>query len=131
VEGKVVSGDLEEITARQQQVWATGDFHRIGVAMLVAGEMLVRSLHVHAGERVLDVAGGAGNTALAAARRWADVVCSDYVPELLQRAERLPFADGTFDVVTSTFGAMFAPGPAAHSIRTAPRAAPGRTVGYG
>ena len=123
----MVSGDLEEITARQQQVWATGDFHRIGVAMLVAGEMLVRSLHVHAGERVLDVAGGAGNTALAAARRWADVVCSDYVPELLQRAERraeaeglplrtqvadaqqLPFADGTFDVVTSTFGAMFAP----------------------
>lgn len=76
---------------------------------------------------MLDVAGGAGNTALAAARRLADVVCSDYVPELLQRAERraeaeglplrtqvadaqqLPFDDGTFDVVTSTFGAMFAP----------------------
>jgi cyclopropane fatty-acyl-phospholipid synthase-like methyltransferase len=40
--------------------------------------MLVRSLHVHAGETVLDVVGGAGNTALAAARRWADVVCSDH-----------------------------------------------------
>lgn len=122
-----MSEDLDEITERQQKMWATGDFHRVGVGLLVIGEMLVRSLHVHAGERVLDVAGGAGNTALAAARRWADVVCSDYVPELLARAERraeaeglplrtqiadaqqLPFEDGTFDVVTSTLGAMFAP----------------------
>ena len=93
------------------------------MGQVVVGEMLVRSLHVHAGETVLDVAGGAGSTALAVARRWADVVCSDYVPELLQRAaaeglplrtqvadaQQLPFEDGTFDVVTSTFGAMFAP----------------------
>jgi ubiquinone/menaquinone biosynthesis C-methylase UbiE len=108
-------------------MWSTGDFHRIGVSHLIVGELLVRSLHVHAGEKVLDVAGGAGNTALAAARRWADVVCTDYVPELLEHARRraeaeglplriqvadaqqLPFDDGTFDVVTSTFGAMFAP----------------------
>jgi len=122
-----MSPDLGKITERQQKMWSTGDFHRIGVGQIIAGEMLVRSLHVHAGEKVLDVAGGAGNTALAAARRWADVVCSDYVPALLRRAERraeaeglplriqvadaqqLPFAEGTFDVVTSTFGAMFAP----------------------
>jgi ubiquinone/menaquinone biosynthesis C-methylase UbiE len=122
-----VSGDVSKITERQQKMWSTGDFHRIGVSMLMAGELLVRSLHVHAGEKVLDVAGGAGNTALAAARRWADVVCTDYVPGLLRHAERraeaeglplrtqvadaqqLPFNDGTFDVVTSTFGAMFAP----------------------
>ncbi|MGH3699486.1 MAG: class I SAM-dependent methyltransferase [Pseudonocardiaceae bacterium] len=119
--------ELGKITERQQKMWSTGDFHRIGVGLLVIGEMLVRSLHVHAGEKVLDVAGGAGNTALAAARRWADVVCTDYVPELLRHAERrakaeglplrtqvadaqqLPFNDGTFDVVTSTLGAMFAP----------------------
>lgn len=122
-----MAGEFGELTELQQTMWATGDFHRIGVAQIVVGEMLVRSLHVHPGEKVLDVAGGAGNTALAAARRWADVVCTDYVPELLDRAQRrataeglplqtqaadaqqLPFDDGTFDVVTSTFGAMFAP----------------------
>jgi SAM-dependent methyltransferase len=107
--------------------WATGDFHRIGVAHLIVGELLVRDLRVHAGEKVLDVAGGAGNTALAAARRWAEVTCTDYVPDLLDRvssraaaeglpltvtpadAQHLPFLDEAFDVVTSTFGAMFAP----------------------
>jgi SAM-dependent methyltransferase len=84
-------------------------------------------LQVRAGERVLDVAGGAGNTALASARRWADVVCTDYVPDLLRHAlvraeveglpmqvavadaQALPFDDGSFDVVTSSFGVMFAP----------------------
>jgi SAM-dependent methyltransferase len=122
-----MSADVGKITEQQQKMWSAGDFHRVGVSQLVVGEMLVRSLHVHAGERVLDVAGGAGNTALAAARRWADAVCSDYVPELLERAQvraeaeclplrtrvadaqQLPFDDGAFDVVTSTFGAMFAP----------------------
>jgi SAM-dependent methyltransferase len=119
--------DFTTVTANQQAMWATGDFHRIGVSQVGVGERLVRSLHVHAGESVLDVAGGAGNTALAAARRWADVLCTDYVPDLLGHAEaraaaeglplrtevadaqRLPYPDGTFDVVTSTFGAMFAP----------------------
>ncbi|MDX6205203.1 MAG: hypothetical protein QOE76_2565 [Frankiales bacterium] len=118
---------FDEVTRRQQAAWATGDFHRIGVAQVVVGELLVRALHVRAGERVLDVAAGAGNTALAAARRWADVTCTDYVPDLLEHAvaraaaeglpmrtgvadaQALPFPDGSFDVVTSTFGAMFAP----------------------
>jgi ubiquinone/menaquinone biosynthesis C-methylase UbiE len=117
----------DDVTRAQQALWAKGDFHRIGVAQVVVGELLVRALHVHAGERVLDVAAGAGNTALAAARRWADVTCTDYVPDLLvhagQRAaaeglplrteladvQALPYPDGSFDVVTSTFGAMFAP----------------------
>ena len=117
----------DEITGRQQAAWARGDFHRIGVSQVLVGELLVRDLAVHAGERVLDVAAGSGNTALAAARRWADVTCTDYVPGLLDRAreraaaeglplrvevadaQHLPYADGSFDVVTSTFGAMFAP----------------------
>ena len=119
--------DFAELTARQQQMWATGDFHRIGVSHISVGERLVRSLGVRAGWRVLDVAAGAGNTALAAARRFAEVTATDYVPDLLERAEHraeaegltlvtevadaqdLPFEPGSFDVVTSTFGAMFAP----------------------
>lgn len=119
--------NFEEVTVRQQAGWSKGDFHRIGVSQVVVSELLVRALHVHAGERVLDVAGGAGNTALAAARRRADVTCTDYVPDLLGHAEEraraeglslrtevadaqaLPYPDDSWDVVTSTFGAMFAP----------------------
>jgi SAM-dependent methyltransferase len=119
--------DLDQVSRAQQAMWAQGDFHRIGVSQVVVGELLVRALRVHAGERVLDVAGGSGNTALAAARRGADVTCTDYVPALLEHAreradaerlplrtevadaQQLPFPDGSFDVVTSTFGAMFAP----------------------
>ena len=76
---------------------------------------------------MLDVAAGNGNVSLAAARRWCDVIATDYVPALLERAreraaaerldiefreadaEALPFADGSFDVVVSTFGVMFTP----------------------
>ena len=49
---------FEGLTNAQQAVWSQGDFHRIGVGSVVVGELLVRELHVHAGERVLDVAGG-------------------------------------------------------------------------
>jgi ubiquinone/menaquinone biosynthesis C-methylase UbiE len=119
--------DFAAVTARQQQMWATGDFHRIGVAQPIVGEQLVRAMEIRAGHQVLDVAAGAGNTALAAARRFAEVTATDYVPDLLVRArsraeaeglpmqtevadaQALPYADGSYDAVTSTFGAMFAP----------------------
>ena len=119
--------DYVAITERQQAMWATGDFHRIGVAQVGVGERLARSVPVLPNDRVLDVAAGAGNTALAAARRFADVLATDYVPDLLGHAEEraraeglplrcevadaqaLPYDDGSFDVVLSTFGAMFAP----------------------
>lgn len=122
-----MSVDYAGITDRQQQVWSLGDYGRIGSLLSALGESLVRRLDVHAGERVLDVAGGNGNASLPAARRFADVLCTDYVPELLVEAERraqadglalrtevadaqaLPFDDGSFDVVMSTIGAMFAP----------------------
>src|SRR6185295_330298 len=91
------------------------------------GELLCEGVDVRSGERVLDVAAGNGNATLAAARRFARVTSTDYVPALLERgrrradaegvdvtfevadAEALPYPDAAFDVVLSTFGVMFAP----------------------
>jgi len=110
----------------QQQVWADGDFAKVGAAQVIVGERLARAVDVHPGERVLDIAAGPGNAALAAARRGADVTATDFVEPLLAvaarraeveglplrtqvaDAERLPFADAEFDVVLSTFGVIFA-----------------------
>jgi SAM-dependent methyltransferase len=115
------------IKARQQAMWASGDFAVIGTTLQIVGEVLCESADVRAGQRVLDVAAGNGNATLAAARRFADVTSTDYVPALLERgrrradadglpvvfqaadAEALPFADANFDRVISTFGVMFAP----------------------
>jgi ubiquinone/menaquinone biosynthesis C-methylase UbiE len=119
--------DYVAITTRQQHVWSEGDFARIGVTAVIVGELLCEAVDVMPGERVLDVAAGSGNAALAAARRWAEVTASDFVPHLLETAARraeaeglplttqvadaqdLPFPEASFDVVLSTFGAMFAP----------------------
>ena len=119
--------DLSPLKSRQQATWASGDFAIIGTTLQIVGEDLCEALDLRAGQRVLDVAAGNGNAALAAARRWCNVTATDYVPALLERAneravaerlpmefeiadaEALPYADGSFDVVTSTFGAMFTP----------------------
>ena len=119
--------DLAAIKQRQQATWASGDYHMIGTQILVVSEILIESLDLHSTDRVLDVATGSGNAALAAARRGCAVVGLDYVPALLERArhrseaeslhaefvegdaEALPFDDGSFDVVSSVFGVMFAP----------------------
>ncbi len=119
--------DLAAIKARQQATWASGDFAVIGTTLQIVGESLAEAADVRAGERVLDVAAGNGNATLAAARRWAEVTSTDYVPSLLERgreraaaerldvtfrvadAEELPFADASFDAALSTFGVMFAP----------------------
>ena len=119
--------DLGAIKQRQQATWASGDFAVIGTTLQIVGERLAESADVRAGERVLDVAAGNGNATLAAARRFAQVTSTDYVPHLLEKgaararaeglavefqvadAEALPFGDASFDVALSTFGAMFAP----------------------
>jgi ubiquinone/menaquinone biosynthesis C-methylase UbiE len=119
--------DFEAIKQRQQATWSSGDFGQIGVRLQIVGESLCEAVDLRAGERVLDVAAGNGNASLAAARRFAEVTSTDYVPALLEQArrraeadrldirfqvadaERLPFPDESFDVVLSTYGVMFAP----------------------
>jgi SAM-dependent methyltransferase len=119
--------DANWVKARQQAMWASGDFAVIGTTLQIVGELLCEGTDVRAGERVLDVAAGNGNATLAAARRFATVTSTDYVPALLERgrrradaeglevtfevadAEALPYPDAGFDVVLSTFGVMFAP----------------------
>lgn len=119
--------DLSAIKARQQQTWAAGNYAVVGSTLVLVSELLCEAVDLRAGQQVLDVATGNGNTALAAARRWCEVTGTDYVPSLLEQAqaraaadglqvtfregdaEHLPFPDASFDVVLSTFGAMFAP----------------------
>ena len=119
--------DLEAVKAKQQQTWASGDYSAIAATIVVISETLVDSADLRAGSKVLDVAGGSGNTALAAARCFAEVTSLDYVPGLLERsreraaaehlsyetvvgdAEAMPFGDGGFDAVISCVGVMFAP----------------------
>jgi SAM-dependent methyltransferase len=119
--------DYTAIKQKQQATWASGNYATIGTTLQIVGETLCEALDLRAGETVLDVAAGNGNVSLAAARRFAQVTSSDYVPKLLSLAqmrtaaegltitfteadaEALPFGDGAFDVAVSTFGIMFAP----------------------
>ena len=135
------------VKARQQAMWASGDFAVIGITLQLVGELLCEELDLRAGERVLDVAAGNGNATLAAARRFGRVTSTDYVPALLERGrlraeaegldvtfevadvEALPYSPASFDVVVSTFGVMFAPehGQAASELMRVCR--PGGRIG--
>lgn len=118
--------DLAAITIRQR-VWASGDYAAVAARIPVISELLCDAADLRSGSRVLDVAGGSGNTAIAAARLGAEVVSLDYVPTLQERgrsraaaeglaldfvegaAQALPFPDAAFDAVISVVGVMFAP----------------------
>src|SRR5919106_1453413 len=90
----VGQADLEALKARQRAAWSSGNYGVVGTTLQIVGEELCEALDLRAGQRVLDVAAGNGNVALAAARRWCDVVATDYVPALLDRARQRAIADG-------------------------------------
>lgn len=139
--------DFEAVKARQQAAWASGDYAEIGTRLQIVGESLCEAVDLRAGNRVLDVAAGNGNASLAAARRYCKVVASDYVPALLERAaersradhleiefreadaEKLPFAEASFDVVLSTFGVMFTPNQERAAAELARVCRPGGKIG--
>jgi SAM-dependent methyltransferase len=139
--------DYGAIKSRQQTAWATGDYAVVGTTLQIVGETLCEALDVRAGMRVLDVAAGNGNASLAAARRFAEVTSTDYVPALLDAARRradaerlpirfetadaehLPYPDGSFDIVMSTFGVMFTPDQERAAGELARVCAPGGRIG--
>jgi ubiquinone/menaquinone biosynthesis C-methylase UbiE len=120
--------DFTELKQKHRKTWASGDYDQIARGILPVADHVVRAARVRAGERVLDVACGTGNTALAARARGAEVTGLDLTPELLAvargreaaeglggivwregDAENMPFGDASFDVVVSSCGLMFAP----------------------
>ena len=143
----VAAPDYDAIKRRQQATWASGDYTIVGTTLQIVGEMLAEAVDVRAGERVLDVAAGNGNVTLAAARRYADVTSTDYVPSLLEKgrlradaegldvrfeiadAEALPYKASSFDVVLSTFGVMFAPDQARAAAEMLRVVRPGGRIG--
>lgn len=119
--------DLQALKERQKEAWSSGDYAMIGTTLAITGELLAEACDLRYDETVLDVAAGNGNATLAAARRGCVVTSTDYVCGLLERgreraraehfdvtfleadAENLPYEDGSFDAVLSTFGVMFTP----------------------
>ncbi len=139
--------DLAAVKSKQHLAWSAGDYAVVGTTLQIVGESLCEALDLRSGERVLDVAAGNGNATLAAARRWCDVVSTDYVPSLLARgqsrasaeglqvqfeqadAENLPYGDHSFDVVMSTFGVMFTPDQDKAAAEMARVCMPGGRIG--
>jgi ubiquinone/menaquinone biosynthesis C-methylase UbiE len=138
--------DFAAVKERQQAAWSSGDFHAVATRIALTADSLVDTADLQAGWRVLDVATGSGNAAIAAARLGCVAVGVDYVPSLLDRgriravaegldlelvegdAEDLPFPDASFDAVTSVFGSMFAPNHAKAAAELLRVCRPGGTI---
>jgi SAM-dependent methyltransferase len=140
--------DDHEFKAGQRAMWAQGDYHEFARRSLWGfGQDLVATCGIGPGQRVLDVAAGSGNVAIRAAVAGAEVIASDLTPEnfdagrreaaahgvrlewVVADAEALPFADGEFDVVTSAFGAVFAPHQQVVADELVRVCRPGGTIG--
>jgi SAM-dependent methyltransferase len=139
--------DLGQLKERMKDLWALGDYPEVAKRFEPAAEALVAACGIGPGHRVLDVAAGNGNVAVAAARTGARVTASDLTPALVaagrQRttalaldvqwdeadAEALPYADASFDAVTSAFGLMFAPRPDVAAAEAFRVVRPGGVVG--
>jgi len=139
--------DLNALKTRQQAAWAAGDYAVVGTTLQIVGEQLAEACDIRWDEHVLDVAAGNGNATLAAARRGAKVLSTDYVASLLDRGaeraraerldvrfqvadvEALPFDAATFDAVLSTFGVMFAPDHAKSAAEMLRVVRPGGRIG--
>jgi SAM-dependent methyltransferase len=116
---------FDDIKAKQQQTWSSGDYSKVAWLTVPVAEQLVETVGLRPESRVLDVATGTGHVAIAAARQFCEVTGIDYVPALLAiadrravaegltvdfreaDAERLPFPDDSFDTVLSSIGVMF------------------------
>jgi SAM-dependent methyltransferase len=151
--GGRMAGDASTAAAQDTKgmaraMWGLGDYHRFAKETVwEVGPVLVDACGIAAGQRVLDVAAGTGNVAIRAAEAGAVVVASDLTPENFESgrreardrgvevdwieadAEALPFADAEFDVVTSCFGAMFAPDHMAVADELLRVCRPGGTIG--
>lgn len=145
--GRPRTSGTDGIKESQRLAWAAGDYAAFGSRLQIVSELLCEAVDLRPGQRTLDVATGNGNTALAAARRSAKVTGLDYVPALLERAreraaaerleaeflegdaESLPFEEGSFDVVLSTIGVMFAPDQGATARELLRVCRPGGRIG--
>ncbi|SFH67053.1 class I SAM-dependent methyltransferase [Albimonas pacifica] len=141
------TADLTAVKAKQQATWAAGDYPAVGATLQIVGERLAEAMDLRPDDRVLDVAAGNGNATLAAARRFCNVVSTDYVESWLKAgmaraeaerlpvafrvadAEDLPFDDGSFDAVLSTFGVMFTADQEAAAGELARVCRPGGRIG--
>ena len=141
-----IASQLDGLKERQRKMWASGDYAAVAARIHPMAERLCEAADLVAGARVLDVATGSGNAAIAAARCDCDVVGIDYVPSLLERAdvraraegleielleadaEALPFADASFDAVLSVVGVMFAPNQEQAAAELVRVCRPGATI---
>ena len=139
--------DLAAVKARQRQMWASGDYAAVAARIVPVAEHLAEAAGLRPGDRVLDVATGSGNAALAAARYGCEVTGVDYVPGLLERAreraaaegleiafaegdaEDLAYPDASFDAVLSCLGVMFAPDQERAAAELVRVTRPGGTIG--